>query len=243
MRSALPSASEKPRYVAAMFGRIAQRYDFMNTLITAGQDGRWRRAVARTLDGLGSSAWVLDVGSGTGRLAQAVQARHPSWRVIAADFTLPMLAVAPRTVRRAAADAQTLPFADGQFDAVISGFLVRNLADLQRGLAEQVRVLRPGGRLVILETTPGPAIWPVAVVYRQYFQRLVPLLGALIAGDGSAYTYLPESTLQFLEPDRLADRLRALGLVNVCVRRFTLGCVALTVARKQTLSSGPGERS
>ncbi|MBV9133379.1 MAG: class I SAM-dependent methyltransferase, partial [Chloroflexi bacterium] len=140
MSSVLPSASDKSRYVAAMFGRIARRYDLMNSLITLGQDARWRRRVAGALDGLPPSARVLDVGTGTGRLAEAVEEQLSGPTVIGVDFTVPMLRLAAHGLRRAAADALSLPFADGQFDGVVSGFLVRNLADFERGLAEQVRV-------------------------------------------------------------------------------------------------------
>jgi demethylmenaquinone methyltransferase/2-methoxy-6-polyprenyl-1,4-benzoquinol methylase len=144
-----------------------------------------------------------------------------------------MLLRAPRSLGLAAADALRLPFGDGQFDAVVSGFLVRNLADVEAGIAEQVRVLRPGGMLVILETTPGPAWWPLAALYRLYFRRLVPLVGGLIAGDASAYTYLPESTLQFTAPEHLVEVLRADGLREVRIRRLAFGCLAITSGRKQ----------
>lgn len=228
MSSVLPTVSEKPRYVAAMFGRIARRYDLMNTLMTFGQDAQWRRGVAGLLGTLPSSARVLDVGSGTGRLAQTIRERHPSAYVVGMDFTLGMLARAPHGLPVAAADALTLPVADGQFDAVVSGFVVRNLADLDRGLAEQIRVLRPGGTLAILETTPGPDFWPLALLYRLYFRYLVPLIGRLVAGDATAYTYLPESTLRFVEPGHLAELLRREGLVGIRIRRMALGCVAVT---------------
>lgn len=232
MSSVLPQTADKPRYVAAMFGRIARRYDAMNTLMTLGQDARWRERVADALRGLPSAPRVLDVGTGTGRLAEAIQARLGT-PVVATDFTLPMLARAPRTLDRAAADALALPFANAEFDAVVSAFVVRNLADLERGIAEQVRVLRPGGLIAILETTPGPSRWPLSALFRLYFRGLVPLVGGLIAGDASAYTYLPESTLRFTEPERLAEALRRDGLTDVWIRRFALGSVALTVGRKQ----------
>src|SRR5579859_5933250 len=144
MSAGLPSVADKPRYVAAMFGRIAPRYDLMNTLMTGGQDGRWRRIVAESLalDG-DAPASVLDVGTGTGKLAEAVVKAAPLARVIGVDFTLPMLRQARPGLRFAGADALQLPFADCQFDAVVSAFVVRNLADIAAGLAEQLRVLRP----------------------------------------------------------------------------------------------------
>jgi demethylmenaquinone methyltransferase/2-methoxy-6-polyprenyl-1,4-benzoquinol methylase len=232
MTTVLPSVADKPRYVAAMFGRIAPRYDLMNTLMTGGQDSRWRRIVAQSLLlDASARASVLDVGTGTGKLAEAVRRAKPRVRVTGVDFTLPMLRQAPSDLLFAGADALNLPFADKTFDAVVSGFLMRNLADVPAGLAEQARVLRPGGQLVIMETTPGPPNL-LRPLFRLYFRRIVPLLGQLIAGDESAYTYLPESTLAFLEPDRLAAVLREAGLVDVRVRRLALGSVAVTSARK-----------
>jgi demethylmenaquinone methyltransferase / 2-methoxy-6-polyprenyl-1,4-benzoquinol methylase len=231
---ALPSVADKPRYVAAMFGRIAARYDLMNTIMTAGQDAVWRRVVAETAFSSPHHALdtaVLDVGTGTGKLAQVMLEAAPAAHVVGVDFTYGMLRVAPRGLRLAAGDALRLPFSNCQFDAIVSAFVVRNLADVPRGVAEQVRVLRPGGRLVVLETTPGPP-GVLRPIYRVFFRHIVPLLGRLIAGDGSAYTYLPESTLAFLEPARLADLLRQHGLVDVTIRRLALGCVAVTSGRK-----------
>jgi demethylmenaquinone methyltransferase/2-methoxy-6-polyprenyl-1,4-benzoquinol methylase len=229
---ALPTASEKPRFVAEMFGRIARRYDLMNTLMTAGQDGRWRRLVADSvLSTQYSVPSVLDVGTGTGKLARAILKAAPSSRVVGVDFTEGMLRVAPRHLLLAGADALQLPFANAQFDAVVSAFVVRNLADVAQGIAEQVRVLRPGGKLVVLETTPGPR-GLLRPLYKWCFRYLVPRLGQLIAGDPSAYTYLPESTLAFLEPLRLAEVLRTCGLHEVQVRRLAFGSVAITLARK-----------
>src|SRR6476620_9987360 len=142
--SVLPSVDEKPRYVADMFGRIAQRYELMNTLMTGGMDRGWRTATAEAAGG----GLVLEVGTGTGRLAGAIRERSPAARVVGADFALGMLRAGDRTLDFVQADGLRLPFADDTFDAVTSAFVVRNLADTARGIAEQARVLRPGGRLV-----------------------------------------------------------------------------------------------
>jgi demethylmenaquinone methyltransferase/2-methoxy-6-polyprenyl-1,4-benzoquinol methylase len=136
-----------------------------------------------------------------------------------------------------------LPFADAEFDAVVSGFVVRNLADVEQGLGEQLRVLRPGGMLIVLETTPGPGSRLLRPLYRLYFRHAVPLLGGLIAGDASAYTYLPESTLAFLEPARLAAAFRASGLVDVHTIRLMLGCVAITLGTKPAILRDGGGRT
>jgi len=237
--AALPTVGDKPRYVAEMFGRIAARYDLMNTIMTAGQDAAWRRVVADTALSAERAARVLDVGTGTGKLAQVILETAPGARVVGVDFTFGMLRVAPRWLRLAAADALRLPFCDGAFDAIVSAFVVRNLADVQQGVTEQVRVLRQGGRLVVLETTPGPT-GPLRLLYRLFFRHVVPLLGRLIAGDGSAYTYLPESTLAFLEPGRLADLLRQHGLVDVTIQQLALGCVAVTSGRKPVMLATTG---
>ena len=240
MTSRLPKPDEKPQYVASMFGRIAPRYDLMNTLMTGGMDARWREAVADEAS-VPPGGQALDVGTGTGRLAVGVAERSPGARVVGVDFAQPMLRAGigrlrgsadGRRVSLAAADGLRLPFADGSFDAVVSAFVVRNLAGVRAGLAEQARVLRPGGRLVVLEITPGPP-GVLRPIFRVYFRRLVPLLGGLIAGDATAYTYLPESAAAFLEPERLAEELRAVGLADVSVRRLGLGSVAITSGTKR----------
>jgi demethylmenaquinone methyltransferase/2-methoxy-6-polyprenyl-1,4-benzoquinol methylase len=242
--SGLPPVADKPRYVASLFGRIAGRYDLMNTLMTAGQDHAWRQAVAAEVfkpsGSIRRPMSILDVGTGTGKLARTLLNAGSGARVAGVDFTYEMLRLAPSGLRLAAGDALRLPFADGQFDAVVSGFVMRNLADVDQGIQEQVRVLRGGGRLVILETTPGPP-GILRPLFTLYFRRCVPLLGQLIAGDASAYTYLPASTLAFLEPDRLAAALREHGLIDVSVRRLALGSIGVTSAHKAVMLPRTGD--
>jgi demethylmenaquinone methyltransferase / 2-methoxy-6-polyprenyl-1,4-benzoquinol methylase len=232
---ALPTAAEKPTYVKAMFGRIARRYDLLNTLMTGGQDARWRREVAAAAR-LPPGGLALDVGTGTAKLAQALASAMPGGRVVGVDFVPAMLLAGRRRLRGrpvalVVGDATRLPFADARFDAVASGFLVRNLADLAGGLREQARLVKPGGRLVVLEVTPRPTAL-VRPLFWLYFRGLVPLLGGLLAGDRAAYTYLPVSTAAFATPEHVAGLLRAAGLHDVAVRRLALGSVALISATR-----------
>jgi demethylmenaquinone methyltransferase / 2-methoxy-6-polyprenyl-1,4-benzoquinol methylase len=240
----LPPTAEKPRYVTRMFSRIARRYDLMNSLMSLGQDAGWRHAVVDAANPP-AAALMLDVGTGTAKLAEALAAACPTGTAIGVDFTPAMLEVGRRHLGRRVAlgvgDATALPFADGVFDTVVSGFLVRNLANLAGGLREQARVLKPGGRLVVLEVTPGPSRW-LRPLFWVYFRGLVPLLGALIAGDAAAYTYLPESTAAFAPPERLARLVAEAGLTQVTVQRLTLGTVAITVGRKPLTRKVEGRR-
>ena len=229
----------RPPTVAGMFGRIAGRYDLLNTLMTFGTDAGWRRrAIAAARPPVGGLA--LDIGTGTGALALALAAAMPEGKVIGVDFAAPMLVRAParaaaasdtRRARFALADALALPFADGSFDCVTSAFVVRNVADLAQAFGEQARVLRRGGRVACLELT-RPRTPLFRHVFAWYFHRWVPLLGALVAGDRAAYSYLPHSVDQFPAPQALAAVIAAAGFDSVRYELLGLGTVSLHVATR-----------
>lgn len=215
-----------------MFDRIAGRYDLLNSLMTAGLHHAWReRTVDRAEAGPGDA--VLDVCCGTGDLSLALAARvAPGGHVVGCDFSEPMLDLArEKAVERGApvrfewADALQLPYDAGRFDAVTVGFGVRNLSDLDRGLAEMRRVLRPGGRLAILEITQ-PARPPLSTFYSLWFDRIVPLLGRA-AGDSAAYSYLPESVRSFPSPRGLAEKMSAAGLKRIRWTVLAGGIIAI----------------
>jgi demethylmenaquinone methyltransferase/2-methoxy-6-polyprenyl-1,4-benzoquinol methylase len=214
-----------PDAVRTMFDRISPAYDAMNRTMTMGLDQRWRRATVAAVVRAGDR--VLDACCGTGDLALA--ARRRGGRVTGLDFSQPMLERARRKgpeIEWVCGDALALPFEDGAFDAATVGFGVRNLDDLERGLAELRRVLRVGGRVAILEITRPSGL--LAPFYRLWFDGLVPLLGKLLPG-GSAYTYLPASVRRFPGPDELASLLRAGGFEDVRWRTFAGGIVALHI--------------
>jgi len=227
----IPEA-ERARAVSTMFTRIADRYDLMNSLMTAGRHHAWRRATARAAAAAPAGP-ILDLATGTGDLAIAVRRDDPTRDVVGADFSLGMLRHARRklgTARGAlvAADALTLPFGEGAFACVVSAFLLRNLVDLERGVREMRRVTRPGGRVVALEITRVAApVW--GGIFGVYFRRLVPAIGAVVARDRQAYTYLPASVDRFLTARELATAMERAGLHDVRFRTFALGTVALHV--------------
>ncbi len=221
----------KRAYIRRMFTAIAPRYDLLNHVLSFNVDRRWRGAAVRRLgwdvtpDGL-----FLDLCSGTMDLA-AELARAPGFRgrVVGADFVVPMLARGRRKAPRMApvgADALSLPFADARFDGAIVGFGVRNLADLDAGFAEVARVLRPGARFVILEfATPRVALLRSAYLF--YFRRVLPAIGRAVSKHRDAYTYLPESVLEFPEPAALSHRLAAAGFADVGFELLTGGICAV----------------
>jgi demethylmenaquinone methyltransferase / 2-methoxy-6-polyprenyl-1,4-benzoquinol methylase len=218
-----------PDAVRSMFDRISPVYDAMNRTMTVGLDQRWRRATVAAVVQPGDR--VLDACCGTGDLAVAAQ--EVGGTVTGLDFSERMLERARRKsgqVEWVQGDALALPFSDGSFDAATVGFGVRNLDELEGGLVELRRVLRPGGRLAILEITKPSGL--LAPFYRLWFDGFVPLLGKLLPG-GSAYTYLPASVRRFPGPDELAALLRGAGFEDVRWRTFAGGIVALHIGRAQ----------
>jgi demethylmenaquinone methyltransferase/2-methoxy-6-polyprenyl-1,4-benzoquinol methylase len=209
--------------VRSMFDAIARVYDPMNRILTAGLDGRWRRRTAEAVVRPGDR--VLDACCGTGDLALADE--RAGGTVTGLDFSEPMLERARRksdSIEWIRGDALALPFPDASFDAVTVGFGVRNVTDLEPALAELRRVLRPGGRLGVLDiTTPRGLLRPF---YSVWFDRVVPLLGKALPG-GSAYTYLPASVRRFPGAEELAGLIRAAGFEQVGYRLFAGGIVAL----------------
>jgi demethylmenaquinone methyltransferase / 2-methoxy-6-polyprenyl-1,4-benzoquinol methylase len=229
----LPSDEEKASHVRRMFSAIAPRYDLLNHLLSLNVDRRWRR---RAVDRL---AWervprgsYLDNCSGTLDLAVELARREGfEGRVVGSDFTLAMLEHGADKVRElpvhpSCGDALSLPHPDACFDGATVGFGVRNLADLERGLGEMARVLRPGARLVILEFTT-PRWQPLRGLYFLYFLKILPLVGRLVSRHGSAYSYLPASVLRFPEPDRLAEMMREAGFDDVSWKALSGGIAAL----------------
>ncbi|MGH2490609.1 MAG: ubiquinone/menaquinone biosynthesis methyltransferase [Candidatus Limnocylindria bacterium] len=228
--------SEHDRRIAEMFDRVAPRYDRLNRILSGRRDVGWRcRAIAQAR--LGPHEVALDVGVGTGDLAFGVlDASDLSARVIGIDLSPMMLDAALRRARARGEDrflpllatAEHLPFADGAFDRVVAGFAVRNFGDLSFGLRELRRVLRAGGRAVILEfsTPPSPVIH---VAYRLYLDHAVPLIASLFGGDAAAYRYLPRSVAAFPDADGLAERMRVAGFARVRYERLTFGVAAIHV--------------
>jgi demethylmenaquinone methyltransferase/2-methoxy-6-polyprenyl-1,4-benzoquinol methylase len=210
-----------------MFTRIAKRYDLMNRLMTGGQDVRWRKQVIQ-LARLGDNASLLDLGTGTGDLAREAATQFPRAKVIAADLTLEMMRVGQKRgpLNFSSADALRLPFTDASFHAVISGFLMRNVIDLQKAIQEQHRVLKKGGRIVILDTTRpkknllSPFIW-------LHMHVVIPLLGRLLTGSSDAYRYLPETTEGFVTAENMASRMAAAGFKKVGYQRLMFGTIAI----------------
>lgn len=233
------SGDAKQSYVADLFARIAGRYDLMNSLMTGGMHHRWKRATARfTSDGLTGSS--LDIATGTGDLAYALSRLPGIESSVGIDFLPEMIVQAQGKKKRKTeskgvsflvGDALALPFPDGTFACATAGFSLRNMPDLPQAISEMARVVRPGGRVTTLELTPLERGLK-ASLFRLYFHGLVPLIGQLVAGDRTAYTYLPQSVDYFLQADRLAGLFSQVGLEDVGYRKLGFGTVALHYGTK-----------
>ncbi len=226
---------ERAAYVHAMFGRIAPHYDLINRLMTGRQDTAWRRLAVNETQ-LPPGGRLLDVATGTGDIALQASQTDCDALVAGVDFTSEMLRLGQakpgaEMIRWACADALHLPFPANSFDAVISGFLMRNVADIAAALTEQRRVIRPGRRVVCLElsSTSVPLFKHLS---RFYLYHLVPPIGGLISGNPEAYAYLPNSLTEFLTADELAQVMRSVGLQEVRYRRLMWGTVAIHVGIK-----------
>jgi demethylmenaquinone methyltransferase/2-methoxy-6-polyprenyl-1,4-benzoquinol methylase len=221
------TGKERAVYVQSMFTKIARRYDLMNRIMTGGQDVRWRKRVIE-LARLRSNSSLLDLGTGTGDLAREALAQFPRAKVIAADFTLEMMRVGKQhgALNFSSADALHLPLNDNSFNAVVSGFLMRNVIDLQAALKEQYRVLNKGGRIVILDTTRpkkntlSPFIW-------LHMHFVIPTLGGILTGEKDAYRYLPETTEGFVTAEEMTVRMAAVGFKKINFQRYMFGTVAI----------------
>lgn len=233
----MPAPDEKPAYVNRMFARIAPTYDLMNRLMALGQDQAWRRKLLNAC-ALPPHGTLLDVGTGTGDIAYTAMQQLPGVRAVGTDFTFEMMAAGVGKTPGVflpfvQGDTFALPFADNTFDAVVSGFLVRNVVDRVAAFREMARVTKPGGRVACLETAP-PTNTLLGPLFRLYFFRIVPLIGGLVAGDRQAYSYLPHSTVEFPLPAALARMMEQAGLSNVFYTEEMMGTVAIHVGTKLT---------
>lgn len=232
MTSTTDLKEKRPSAIRDLFGRIAPRYDLMNRLMTAGQDTRWRQEVIRRAH-LRPGASLLDLGTGTGDLSFEALRQEPQSRPTAADFTLEMMREGQKrgVLPWLGADALRLPFRDRTFDSVVSGFLMRNVHDVQQSLREQLRILKPGGHIVVLDTTQpkrnllSPFVW-------FHFHVALPTLGRLIAGQAAAYSYLSQSTEGFLRAEQLAAHMAAAGFRQIGFQRRMFGTIAIHWGQK-----------
>jgi len=247
--TSMPRTESEIQHAAAvreMFSGIAGRYDFLNHLLSANVDKRWRRKVRakleKTLDD--PNAIVLDVACGTGDLS--IELHHEAKaRVIGTDFCRPMLSIAKEkepSIPLVEGDAMALGFADKTFDAVTIAFGLRNLSNVADGLAELSRILRPGGKLVILEFS-SPAVPGFRNAFNFYFSNVLPRIGGLVSGSRDAYEYLPHSVSKFPDQKNLIAMMRKAGFVNVEYSNLTGGIAAIHQGIKEEAGREENSRS
>ena len=237
-----PDADAHGRRVAAMFGRIAPFYDFLNHALSLGQDIRWRRALVRAVspESLGRGNLVMDLAAGTLDVSRGLARLHPGLKVAALDFALPMLRRGARKkltlgldrrIFPVQADGRCLPLPDACLDGATIAFGIRNILPRQACWDEVLRCLKPGARFAILEFGTGKKrVW--RGVYNFYLNRLLPLIGKVVSGDPGAYRYLAETIKTFPDEEALAEEIRAAGFTGVTYRPMTSGIVFLHVGRK-----------
>ncbi|MGH2706226.1 MAG: ubiquinone/menaquinone biosynthesis methyltransferase [Actinomycetota bacterium] len=221
-RPSLPSGAEKARAVRSMFDAIAPRYDLLNRILSLGMDVGWRRRSVAAL-ALPPGSVVVDVACGTGDLCNELE--RAGYRPVGVDYSPGMLAAAHTTAPLLLADALALPVAEGAADGITCGFALRNVIDLERLFAEMARVLRPGGRVSLLETAEPRGAIP-RLVHHAYVNRVVPFIGGLLS-DRKAYTYLPRSSAYLPSPEAMLGIIAAAGLTEVSRRLLGLGAAQL----------------
>jgi demethylmenaquinone methyltransferase/2-methoxy-6-polyprenyl-1,4-benzoquinol methylase len=234
--------TEQRAAIERMFSAIAPRYDLLNRLLSAGRDRIWRREAVRAAQ-LPAVGRLLDVCTGTADMALEAARQYPDARIAGVDFSGAMIDLGQRKVLDAGradrvtlsvAPAEALPFSEGTFDAATVAFGLRNVPDRHRALVEMHRVLKPGGRAVILEfTTPPGRLF--RKIYLWYFHRVLPVIGGWISGHRTAYAYLPASVGEFPSPDGVAAWLREVGFREVSYRLMTFGIVAIHAGIKERL--------
>lgn len=231
-RMAYLKGNDREVFVKNTFSEIAPRYVFMNHLMTGGMDILLRKETIRRAR-LKAGEVVLDIGSGTGDLAREAQRAEKNARITATDINLQMILAANHWagIDRSLADALQLPFADEQFDLVMSGYLVRNLSDLQRALQEQYRVLKPGGRILVLDMT-RPRHNFFTPFINIYFRLIIPFFGAIFNRNRKAYTYLIQSTENFVTAENLRAQMQDCGFEEVHFHIRMLGTMAIHSGRK-----------
>ena len=230
-QTTVPPADRKRSYVRDMFTSIAPRYDLLNHLLSLNIDKRWRRRAVDRLDWERTpDGTYIDSCAGTLDFAAELSGRDGfAGHVVGADFVVPMLLLGREKangLRPVGADVLQLPFPNASFDGATVGFGVRNLVDLATGLREMRRVLKPGSRAIVLEFTT-PRVWPIRPLYLFYFRHVLPFVGRIVSKHREAYTYLPDSVVNFPEPDDLAGMMREAGFSGVGYERLTFGIVAV----------------
>jgi demethylmenaquinone methyltransferase/2-methoxy-6-polyprenyl-1,4-benzoquinol methylase len=239
--SVLPSPDHKSVYVNRMFAAIAKRYDLLNRLMTFGLDRGWRQFAVDevAIADPEQPRRALDVATGTGDFLPLLHAAMPDALVVGLDFCLPMMQAGESKLVSSGAhsgyvggDALELPFPNNTFNSITTGFGIRNVVDIDVALREMYRVAKPGGRVACLEVArPRSALLQFG--HRMYFNRVVPIMGAVVAGNAEAYTYLPQSAERFPLPDEFSDMMRQAGWRNVKYTLLGLGAVAVHMAEKQ----------